>query len=100
MDDRAIEHVVSMEYTKGRYADDDVPAAYQYFQLDYRNQTLTDDTIIGSFFARLGDSANDMEIRRQLWRIGDSRGSEKIKSVAEERVFYLRYRRRGAWLSD
>ncbi len=90
MDDRAIDHAVAMEYANGRYADDDVPNAYQYFQLDYRDETLTDDAIIGSFFARLGDSANDMEVRRQLWRIGDSRGSEKIRSVAEERVSHPR----------
>jgi len=90
IDDRAINHAVDMEYASGGYADHDVPDAYGCFQLDYRDKTLTDQAIIDSFFARLGDSANDMELRRQLWRIGDSRKSEKIKSVAEERVSYLR----------
>ncbi|EQL34025.1 ubiquitin thiolesterase [Blastomyces dermatitidis ATCC 26199] len=81
-----INDLVALECSGSRYADDDIPRAYKYFQLDYRNRNLTDDDIIVSFFTRLRDTANDTETRRQLWRIGDSRGSEKIKSVAEERV--------------
>ncbi|OJD19722.1 hypothetical protein AJ78_00345 [Emergomyces pasteurianus Ep9510] len=85
-DGKKIDNLVTLECSGSRYADDDIPRAYNYFQLDYRNRNLTDDDIIGSFFAHLRDTTNDTEPRRQLWRIGDSRGSEKIKSVAEERV--------------
>ncbi|KKZ64949.1 hypothetical protein EMCG_09145 [[Emmonsia] crescens] len=85
-DGEKIDNLVTLECSGSRYADDDIPRAYNYFQLDYRNRNLTDDDIIGSFFAHLRDTANDTEVRRQLWRIGDSRGSEKIKAVAEERV--------------
>jgi ubiquitin carboxyl-terminal hydrolase 25/28 len=83
----SIMSAVSDEYANGRYTDYEVPQAYRYFQLDPNDKNLTDDAIIGSFFARLGDSADDMEPRRQLWRIGDSLNSEKIKAVAEERMF-------------
>lgn len=85
-DGEKINNLVTLECSGSRYADDDIPRAYKYFQLDYGNRNLTDDDIIGSFFARLRDTANDTETRRQLWRIGESRGSEKIKSVAEERM--------------
>ncbi|EEH48859.2 ubiquitin-specific protease UBP2 [Paracoccidioides brasiliensis Pb18] len=85
-DGAKIDHLVTLECSGYRYADDDIPRAYNYFQLDYRNRNLTDDDIIGSFFALLRDTPNDTEPRQQLWRIGDSRGSEKIKSVAEERI--------------
>ncbi|KAG5297235.1 ubiquitin carboxyl-terminal hydrolase [Histoplasma ohiense] len=85
-DGEKINNLVTLECSGSRYADDDIPRAYKYFQLDYRNRNLTDDDIIDSFFARLRDTANDTETRRQLWRIGESRGSEKIKSVAEERL--------------
>ena len=83
----SIAQAVSYEYNIGRYADNDIPEAFNYFSLDYRNENLSEDAIIGSFYARVGDSANDMEPRRQLWRIGDTLGSEKIKAVAEERAF-------------
>ncbi|KAL1959884.1 hypothetical protein VTO42DRAFT_1029 [Malbranchea cinnamomea] len=82
----SIAQAVSIEYANGRYTDNDVPEAYRYFQLDYRDKSLTEDAILGSFFARVGDSADDMEPRRQLWRIGDHLKNEKIKAVAEERV--------------
>lgn len=86
-DGKSIEHAISLEYASGRYADDDIPNAYKYFELDYDDPTLSDDTIVASFFSRLNDSPHDMEPRRQLWRIGDSRGSEKLKSAAEESMY-------------
>lgn len=87
-DGEKIDNLVTLECSGSRYADDDIPRAYNYFQLDDRNRNLTDDDIIGSFFAHIRDTANDTEVRRQLWRIGDSRGSEKIKAVAEERMYH------------
>ncbi|WEW60585.1 ubiquitin-specific protease ubp2 [Emydomyces testavorans] len=83
-DGRAIARFVEQQYAEGRYADDDVPDAYRFFQLDIKDTSLTDDTIIGSFFARLQDSPDEAEPRRQLWRIGDYRRSQAIKAVAEE----------------
>jgi ubiquitin carboxyl-terminal hydrolase 25/28 len=72
---------VSDEHANGRYTDHDIPRAFRYFQLDPNDPNLTEDAIIGSFFARLRDSPDDMEPRRQLWRIGDSLDSEKIRAV-------------------
>ncbi|PGH15104.1 hypothetical protein AJ79_02630 [Helicocarpus griseus UAMH5409] len=86
LDGRKITDFVTLECSGYRYADDDIPRAYSYFRLNYRDRNLTDDNIIGCFFALLRDTPEDTEPRRQLWRIGDSRGSEKIKAVAEERV--------------
>lgn len=89
----SIAQAVSYEYNTGRYADNDIPEAFSYFQLDYRDENVSEDAIIGTFFARIGDSASDdMEPRRQLWRVGDTLGSEKIKAVAEERAFIFRLR--------
>ncbi|PGH26549.1 hypothetical protein AJ80_01678 [Polytolypa hystricis UAMH7299] len=85
-DGRVLAEAVEREYTEGRYTDHDIPKAYNYFQLNPADRTLTDDYIINCFFARLTDAPNDMEPRRQLWRIGDHRQSEKIKAAAEERV--------------
>jgi ubiquitin carboxyl-terminal hydrolase 25/28 len=75
----------SLEYADGKYTDEDIPDAYRFFGLDYPDRYLTDDVIIGNFYARLADTSNELETRRQLWRIGDSRRSEKLKSTAEDR---------------
>ena len=85
VDGKTINDFVELETTNGKYADDDVPDSYSYFNLDYyRDFALSDDSIIGSFYARLEDTPNDMEPRKHLWRIGDYRKSEKIKAAAEE----------------
>ncbi|KAF3897601.1 Ubiquitin carboxyl-terminal hydrolase [Trichophyton interdigitale] len=87
VDGKTINDFVELETTNGKYADDDVPDSYSYFNLDYyRDFSISDDAIIGSFYARLEDTPNDMEPRKHLWRIGDYRKSEKIKAAAEERV--------------
>ncbi|KAK2865220.1 hypothetical protein FQN49_003796 [Arthroderma sp. PD_2] len=84
---REIQRFVESEYEAGKYADDDVADSYQYLNFDFfKDQLISEDAIIGSFYARLEDTQNDMELRKHLWRIGDYRGSEKIKAVAEERV--------------
>ncbi|KAK2793902.1 ubiquitin-specific protease ubp2 [Onygenales sp. PD_12] len=85
--DSLIQDAVDTEYQSGRYADDDIPNAYAYFGFDSRDSSTKDDDILEAFFYLLSNSPNkDMEMRRHLWRIGDSRKSEKIKSAAEERV--------------
>ncbi|KAK2737240.1 ubiquitin-specific protease ubp2 [Myotisia sp. PD_48] len=86
-DGKLIANYVSSEYQSGKYADDEVPSAFQYFGLNFfDNEKISEENIIGSFYARLEDSSNDTELRRNLWRIGDYRRSEKIKAVAEEQV--------------
>lgn len=88
VDGKTIQNFVGSEYETGKYADDDVVDSYEYFNLDYfKRSSINDDSIVGSFYARLEDTQNDMELRKHLWRIGDSRGSEKIKAVAEESMF-------------
>lgn len=81
----SIAEAVSMEYSEGKYTDNDVLEAYRYFQLDPREAALTDDDILGRFFARVGDSPDD-EARTHLFRIGDDLDSEKIKAVSAERM--------------
>jgi ubiquitin carboxyl-terminal hydrolase 25/28 len=66
------------------YTDSDVAEAYKYFGLSHDDQRLTDDSIIGKFYAYLSSTTQETETRRQLWRIGDSRKSERIKSAAED----------------
>lgn len=76
---------VQQRYAEGAFADDDIPDAYRFFQLDMGDKSLTDENIIGSFYARLDDSPDEAEPRRQLLRIGNYRNSASIKAVAEER---------------
>ncbi|EER23341.1 Ubiquitin carboxyl-terminal hydrolase family protein [Coccidioides posadasii C735 delta SOWgp] len=86
LEGKTIAEFIEEQYAEGKYADDDIPDAYRFFQLDINDRSLSDETIIGSFFARLEDSPNEAEPRRQLARIGDYRRSQAIKSVAEESV--------------
>lgn len=72
-------------YADGAFADDDIPDAYRFFRLSMSDKSLTDETIIGSFYARLEDSPDEAEPRRQLLMIGSYRNSESIRTVAEER---------------
>ncbi|KAL4892646.1 hypothetical protein BDV59DRAFT_193527 [Aspergillus ambiguus] len=85
-DEAIIDRAVQVAYSEGKYTDDDVIEAYRYFGLSHDDTRLTDDNIIGKFYAFLGATTQETETRRQLWRIGDSRRSERIKSAAEERV--------------
>ncbi|KAE8394184.1 hypothetical protein BDV23DRAFT_148047 [Aspergillus alliaceus] len=87
-DGALIEQAVQVAYAEGKYTDEDVVDAYKYFGLSHNDQRLTEDSIIGKFYAYLGatTAVQEIETRRQLWRIGDSRRSERIKAAAEERV--------------
>lgn len=58
--------------------------AYRYFGLDHNDPRLTDESIIGKFYAFMSSTTQENESRIRLWRIGDSRRSERIKSVAED----------------
>ncbi|KAE8147194.1 hypothetical protein BDV25DRAFT_160868 [Aspergillus avenaceus] len=87
-DSALIDQAVQVAYAEGKYTHEDVIQAYKYFGLGHDDQQLTEDSIIGKFYAYLGatTAAQETESRRQLWRIGDSRRSERIKAAAEERV--------------
>jgi ubiquitin carboxyl-terminal hydrolase 25 len=90
-DGDTIEQAVSIAYTEGRYTDKDIIHAYKYFGLDPQDSGLADEIIIGKFYAFLGDTTHENETRQQLWRIGDSRRSERIKAAAEESEFRVVY---------
>jgi ubiquitin carboxyl-terminal hydrolase 25 len=92
-DGNTIEQAVMLAYSEGGYTDEDVVHAYKYFRLDHRDSSLADETIIGKFYAFLSDTTHETETRKQLWRIGDSRRSERIKSAAEESEFRVVYTR-------
>ncbi|KAI9367495.1 hypothetical protein BJX61DRAFT_551394 [Aspergillus egyptiacus] len=88
-DAAAIERAVEVAYAENNlYTESDVAEAYRYFGLSHDDPRLTEDNIIGTFYAYLSSSsvAQETETRRRLWRIGDSRKSERIKSAAEDRV--------------
>ncbi|KAJ5168059.1 uncharacterized protein N7482_003653 [Penicillium canariense] len=83
-----IDQAVQYAYAEGRYSDDDVVEAYKYFGLWHDDYNLTEDSIIGKFYAYLSSTSpeKETESRKQLWRIGASRASERIKAVSEDRV--------------
>lgn len=83
-DEAIIDTAVQLAYSEGKYTDDDVIDAYKYFGLSHGDKRITDDNIIGKFYAFLSATNQETETRTQLWRIGDSRGSDRIKSAAEE----------------
>ena len=86
-DGAIIDQAVQVAYAEGKYTDGDVVAAYRYFGLEYDDTRLTEDSIIGKFYAFLSSTNQEAESRMQLWRIGDSRRSERIKSAAEDSEF-------------
>jgi ubiquitin carboxyl-terminal hydrolase 25/28 len=84
-DAEAINRAVETAYSEGNlYTDADITEAYKYFGLSRDDPRLTEDSIIGTFYAYLSSTTQETEPRRQLWRIGDSRRSERIKSAAED----------------
>lgn len=81
-----IDIAVQTAYEQGKYAVEDVVGAYQYFHLHFDDPNLTEDSIIGKFYAFINSTTQDTEARQQLWRIGDSRGSARIKAASEDRA--------------
>lgn len=95
-DAAVIEQAVIKAYAEGRFTEDDVADAYKYFGLAHDNPRLTEDSIIGTFNAYLSSttSAQEAESRRQMRIIGDSRRSDRIKSVADDsKILRARSRR-------
>ncbi|KAI9038196.1 ubiquitin-specific protease UBP2 [Aspergillus affinis] len=85
-DKTLIDQAVELAYAEGKYTNEDVYNAYRYFGLSYDDTRLTEDSIIGKFYAYLSSTTQEDETRRQLWIIGDSRRSDRIQSAAEDRV--------------
>lgn len=83
-DGATIDCVIQEAYSEGKFTDDDISMAYQYFGFSRGDPNLTDDIIVGKFHAFVKDSSQDAEARQQLWRIGEFRQSEHIKSAAED----------------
>lgn len=83
-DGQLIDRVVQEAYAEGKYTDDELIAAYEYFGFRRNDPSLTDEDIIGKFHAFLKDTGHETETRKQLWTIGDWRRSEQIKSAAED----------------
>ncbi|KAJ6126749.1 hypothetical protein N7523_002361 [Penicillium sp. IBT 18751x] len=84
-----IDQAVQAAYAEGKYTMNDLDAAYNYFHLSREDSSITEDNIIGKYYAYLGSvSQSDqiLEAARNLWRIGNSRGSDRIMAVSEDRV--------------
>lgn len=90
-DQEFIASAVNEAYSSGRYDLEDIRKAYSYFGFRLNDPSLTEDSIIGKFYAFLSSINNDTDARLQLWRIGDSRRSERIKAASEDRVFLEPY---------
>lgn len=82
-----IDQAVQFAYSEGRYTDDDVAEAYRYF--GHEDPNLTEEAIIGKFYAFLGSTNQETEVRRQMWIIAQDRGSERIKAASEDREWIL-----------
>ncbi|KAJ5281068.1 hypothetical protein N7478_006440 [Penicillium angulare] len=82
-----IDQAVTQAYSEGRYTADDVQEAYRYFGLNYNNPELTEDTIIGNFYAFLSSTNQEAEARRHLWIISQDFRSERIRAAAEDHHF-------------
>jgi ubiquitin carboxyl-terminal hydrolase 25/28 len=83
-----IDQAVQNAYLEGKYTDDDVVESFRYFGLKHNDYSLTEDTIIGNFYAYLSSTSpeKENESRKHLWRIGASRDSDRIKAASEDRV--------------
>lgn len=74
-----------IEETMGRVSLRDIRQAYSSFNLDVGDAQLADETIIGTFQARVSDAPkHEAEMRRDLRIIGEHRSSEKITLVASQ----------------
>lgn len=79
-----IDRFVRGEYADGKYATEDVECSFSYFGLPFEDPGITDEHILGTFYSHRGSAGQETEARRELWRIGDFRQSERIKAAAEE----------------
>lgn len=82
-----IQHAVQTAYSEGRFDDEDVLEAYKYFGFQQNDLHFDEEALIGKFYAFLSSTTQETETRRQLWIIGEDRGSERIKAASEDRQF-------------
>ena len=75
-----IDQAVQIAYAEGKYTNEDIVSAYRYFGLNHDDPNLTEDSIIGKFYAYLSSTTQETDTRTQLWRLGDSRRSERIRA--------------------
>ena len=74
-----------IEETEGRVSLKDIRQAYLRLGLNMRDTQLADDTIIGTFQARVADAPrHEAEMRKDLKIIGQDRSSERIQLVASQ----------------
>lgn len=81
-----IEKAIQEAYADGKYATEDIEFAFQKFGLDPHDHSVTDDKILKHFFDYISLNWQEAGARRDLWRIGDSRQSERIMSTADDRM--------------
>ena len=80
----ALDTKVAIEASENRISLKDVRAAFKELGIDSRAD-FDDDTIIGTFQSRISDAPKqEVEMRRALKIIGQSRRSEKIELVASQ----------------
>lgn len=78
----------AIEASSGKISLKDIKSAYKDLGLDFNQPLLDDDTIIGTFQARVSDAPRqESELRRALQIIGQSRSSEKIQFIASKGQF-------------
>lgn len=78
---------LAIEASQGKISLRDVRDAYHNLGLNIEDYKLTDDTVIGSFQARIMDAPKqEPAMRRDLKIVGQHRLSEKIEMVASQAV--------------
>ena len=78
----------AIEASSGKISLRDTRNAYKDLGLDTGAVNLNDDTIIGTFQARVSDAPRqERDLRRALKIIGQSRSSEKIQLIAANSTF-------------
>ena len=74
-----------IEETMGKVSLKDIRQAYSSLNLSMGDPQLADETIIGTFQARISDAPkHEAEMRKDLRIIGEDRSSERIKLVASQ----------------
>jgi hypothetical protein len=80
----ALETEVVLETSTGRFDVETLNKAYRAFQLSGREDTVTDEDIVGAFTATLADSpSHEHELREYLRIIGAHRNSKLITDTAQ-----------------
>lgn len=84
-DDRRLAKAVDEAYAAGNFASVDVDRAYTFFGLDPEDYNVDDNLILQCFYAYINSPTQEELARRQLWRIGKDRASDRLIAASEER---------------